>query len=195
MREPRPRKWPGQSVKYRDAVLPPEEALFRGTGAPERFEETDTYFAHEDLVPGALPDTDLVKAVHHYASHFYEALALRETDGRGPEKREEEEEETGNVGAGVDRVLSTSRLLDERSMDETALLAFGILLEEAGRAVLGTDGDLVFTEAAEAGEEEDEEDEEDAGDGDEWQTEDDEEGGGDEREEVEEEEERGAQGG
>jgi hypothetical protein len=33
-------------------------------------------------------------------------------------------------------------------MDETALLAFGILLEEAGREALGKAGDLVFTEAA-----------------------------------------------
>lgn len=33
-------------------------------------------------------------------------------------------------------------------MDETALLAFGILLEEAGREALGRRGDLVFTEGA-----------------------------------------------
>lgn len=39
-------------------------------------------------------------------------------------------------------------------MDETALLAFGILLEEAGREVLGRRGDLVFTEAAESPSEE-----------------------------------------
>ena len=35
-------------------------------------------------------------------------------------------------------------------MDETALLAFGILLEEAGREGLGRRGDLVFTEGMEA---------------------------------------------
>lgn len=33
-------------------------------------------------------------------------------------------------------------------MDETALLAFGILLEEASRDALGKRGDLVFTEPA-----------------------------------------------
>lgn len=38
-------------------------------------------------------------------------------------------------------------------MDETALLAFGILLEEAGREVLGSRGDLTFTEEAEASDE------------------------------------------
>jgi hypothetical protein len=36
-------------------------------------------------------------------------------------------------------------------MDETALLAFGILLEEAGNEVLGRRGDLVFTEGADDG--------------------------------------------
>lgn len=74
-----------------------------------------------------LPDSDLLKAIHSYSSHFY-----------GASKR----------GQGqVDE-----RDLDERSMDETALLAFGILLEEAGREVLGRRGDLVFTEAAEPSE-------------------------------------------
>lgn len=34
-------------------------------------------------------------------------------------------------------------------MDETALLALGILLEETGREVLGRRGDLVFTEGVE----------------------------------------------
>lgn len=37
-------------------------------------------------------------------------------------------------------------------MDETALLAFGILLEEASREALGRRGDLVFTEGVEVGE-------------------------------------------
>ena len=40
------------------------------------------------------------------------------------------------------------RIIDERSMDGTALLAFGILLEEASREVLGKRGDLVFTEGS-----------------------------------------------
>lgn len=66
----------------------------------------------------------MLKAVHGYASHFYEALGQRLDSN---ERR-------------------TARRVDERSMDETALLAFGILLEEAARASLGRDGDLVFTE-------------------------------------------------
>lgn len=46
------------------------------------------------------------------------------------------------------------RLVDEKSMDETALLAFGVLLEEAGRSTLGKRGDLAFVEGEEREEEE-----------------------------------------
>ena len=35
---------------------------------------------------------------------------------------------------------------DIKSMDETALLAFGILLEESAAHVLGENGDMVFVE-------------------------------------------------
>tara|TARA_R110002003_G_scaffold97_36_gene8008 strand:+ start:3384 stop:3647 length:264 start_codon:yes stop_codon:yes gene_type:complete len=38
-------------------------------------------------------------------------------------------------------------------MDETALIAFGILLEETAREELGETGDLAFTEAADEEEE------------------------------------------
>ena len=37
-------------------------------------------------------------------------------------------------------------------MDETALLAFGVLLEEAAREALSKRGDLVFTEGVEVDE-------------------------------------------
>lgn len=110
-----------------DPVLAPEEVLFSRTNAPLRYAEKDIYFAHEDLPDGGrgtLPDSDLVKALHGYASHFYEAMGQRHNrKGRG----------------------NTARV-DERSMDETALLSVGILLEEAARESLGRNGDLVFTE-------------------------------------------------
>lgn len=107
----------------KDTPLAPEEVLFRRKGAPQRYEEHDIYFAHARDLPGraALPDSDLLKAVHAYSSHYYGAL-----------KRSE-----------------GGKAVDERSLDETALLAFGILIEEAGREVLGRRGDLVFTEGAE----------------------------------------------
>ncbi|KAI1085182.1 hypothetical protein F5B20DRAFT_132847 [Whalleya microplaca] len=116
--------------RHRDPVLAPDQVLFRRAGAPVRYAEKDIYYAHEGLRDGGrgvLPDSDLLKAVHEYTGHFYAALAAR----RG-------------ARAVVD--------VDERSMDETALLAFGILLEEASREVLGKRGDLVFTEGVEINE-------------------------------------------
>ena len=79
--------------------------------------------AHEDLPEGILPDSDALKGLHIYASRFYEALGKEDA-----------------------AATAEGRLLDERSMDETALLALGILLEEAGRDALGRRGDMVFTE-------------------------------------------------
>jgi hypothetical protein len=113
----------------RNPKLAPEEVLFRRKYAPTRYTEHDIYWANEDLPDGGLhhlPEGGLLKSVHGYASRFYEAAAAR----LGP------------------RCVVGNRTIDERSMDETALLAFGILLEEASRDVLGKRGDLTFTEAS-----------------------------------------------
>jgi len=90
--------------------------LFRRKRAPERYEESDSYFANESLSHGHLPESDLLKALHCYASDFYS------------------------------RATSSECTSDWRSMDETALLAFGILMEEICRKELGETGDLVFVE-------------------------------------------------
>lgn len=115
-------------VDQRDSYkLAPDDVLFRRKDAPERYAEHDIYRAHEWDLPnggrGILPQSDLLKAIHEYSSEFYGTLNRRQ-------------------GAS-----ESGRNLDEGSMDETALLAFGILLEEAGREVLGRRGHLVFTEA------------------------------------------------
>ena len=132
----------GAAYRTRDATLAPEEVLFARAAAPQRFAERDSYFAHERLPPGAeLPASDMLKEVHRYAGRFYEALGRAGGDGlRGM---------GGGAAGGGDAGLAHigDRHVDELSMDETALLAFGILLEEAGREVLGRDGDLVFTQA------------------------------------------------
>ena len=112
--------------------------LFRRKDAPHRYAEHDIYYSHERELPhggrGTLPESDLLKAVHGYSSRFYESLH-RGNKHRIIRRRR------GNV--------------DAHSMDETALLAFGILLEEAGKDVLGKRGDMVFTEGMEEdGEEE-----------------------------------------
>ncbi|KAF7532312.1 hypothetical protein G7054_g8046 [Neopestalotiopsis clavispora] len=121
----------------RDPTLAPEEVLFQRARAPIRYAEKDIYNAHERLPDGGrevLPDSDMLKAVHGYAAHFYSALAGSSVVRRG--------DKTSDVSGGAQR----NRSMDEGSMDETALVAFGILLEEAARDVLGKKGDLVFTE-------------------------------------------------
>ncbi|KAG7002207.1 hypothetical protein G7Y79_00028g062280 [Physcia stellaris] len=100
--------------------VPPDEVLFRRRRAPVRYEEDDIYWAHRHLKQDQiLPDTDLLKAVHIYASEYYESALGAQ----------------GDVSFG--------------SMDETALLAVGILLEEAAEHILGETGDLAFVEGEE----------------------------------------------
>ncbi|TQS32201.1 hypothetical protein Golomagni_07494 [Golovinomyces magnicellulatus] len=103
----------------------PEEVLFRRKGAPVRYMEDDIYFANEKELPGGgqgtLPESDLLQSVHSYTSQFYDRMPV-EFEDQGDES------------------------VDFRSMDGTALLAFGVLLEEAGKEALGRKGDLVFTE-------------------------------------------------
>lgn len=120
------------SSKYRDTAssstnaVRPEEALFRRLNAPIRYEETDFYFAHEKLPSTRpLPDTDLLESVHAYTSDIYEHAT---PDG-------------GHR--------------DYQSMDETALIAMGVLLEEMAREALGKTGDLVLVEGEEILDEDD----------------------------------------
>lgn len=63
-----------------------------------------------------MPDSELLKAVHAYASDYYNM----QTEERGQS--------------------------DYRSLDETALIALGVLLEEAAIQVLGETGDMVLVE-------------------------------------------------
>lgn len=123
------KKQPETKYSLHETKYGPEEVLFRRKDAPQRYAEHDVYFANERDLPhggqGILPESELLKAVHGYAGQFYGRMQQR-----------------GNVAL-------QSHNLDEGSMDETALLAFGILLEEAGRDVLGKKGDMVFTEGVE----------------------------------------------
>jgi hypothetical protein len=104
--------------------LRPDEVLFKQSNAPIRYEETDYYFAHERLPPGQqLSSGDLLGALHAYVSKLYSR-----TEGPEMEKA-------------------------WKCMDETALIAFGILMEEMAKEVLGETGDLAFTEAGDGEEE------------------------------------------
>lgn len=93
----------------------PEEILFRRKNAPSRFAEHDIYFASDrDAQAKDLPESDMLKALHAYVSDFYSHAS---PDG-------------GST--------------DWRSLDETALIALGILMEEVSR--LGKTSDLALTE-------------------------------------------------
>ncbi|ODM23105.1 hypothetical protein SI65_00694 [Aspergillus cristatus] len=114
------------SSTYRDTTsssanpVRPEEVLFRRLNAPTRYEETDFYFAHENLPSTCpLPSSELLESIHAYSADFYDH-------------------------ATVDRGQD-----DYQSMDETALIAMGILLEEMARESLGETGDLVLVEGEE----------------------------------------------
>ena len=107
------------TVSRSNIAVPPEEVLFRRKGAPVRYEEDDIYCADRHLHPHQrLPDSDLLKTIHAYASDFYA------------------------------RAMPDGGKSDFKSLDETALLAMGILLEEAAAEALGKTGDLALTEAA-----------------------------------------------
>lgn len=99
--------------------LRPDEVLFSRKDAPVRYEEDDIYFQNRHLPePSPLPNSDLLKAIHTYVSDFYGS---------------------GHLG-------DTSK--DFRSLDETALIAIGVLLEESAKKALGETGDLAFTEGS-----------------------------------------------
>jgi hypothetical protein len=99
--------------------------LFKKQNAPPRYEETDYYFAHRNLSPDQkLPSGDLLTALHDYISK----LTSRSYEEDMPELW--------------------------KSMDETALIALGILLEETVKETLGETGDLALLEAARSDEEE-----------------------------------------
>lgn len=94
---------------------PPEEVLCRERPAPKRYEEEDVYFAKETHERSQiLPDSNLLKALHFYISEYYS------------------------------KAIPEDQVKPWRSLDETALLALGILVEEASRELTGPTGDLPF---------------------------------------------------
>ncbi|KAK5676067.1 hypothetical protein LTS10_011357 [Elasticomyces elasticus] len=110
--------------KYRDrasttrVAIPPDEVLFRRKGAPARFAEADIYEADRYLTT----NQRLPDSDLLKTIHTYVADFYDRSPG--------------------------SHNVDTTSMDETALLAIGILLEEAAADALGTTGDLAFAESS-----------------------------------------------
>ncbi|KAJ5748693.1 uncharacterized protein N7511_010389 [Penicillium nucicola] len=110
--------------------LRPEELLLRrqnNSAGPVSDQAERRYFAHEDLpADQPLPSSELLETIHAYAADFYEYAT---------------------ADNGQD---------DHKTMDETALLAMGILIEEMSKDALGETGDLVLVEGQELVEEEEE---------------------------------------
>lgn len=103
----------------------PEEVLSRRKANSKKPIGEESYFAHESLPSHiSLPSSNILEAAHAYTAHFYKHQFKR---------------------AGKN---------DYQSMDETALLAMGILLEELADEALGHTGDLVLVEGESADEEE-----------------------------------------
>ncbi|KAG9196505.1 hypothetical protein G6011_01626 [Alternaria panax] len=101
-------------------ALRPDEVLFKRKNAPMRYEEDDYYPAHTKLpADQSLPSGDLADALNTYVSTLWART-------KGP-----------RLGPRT-----------WRGMDETALIALSILMEETARGMLGETGDLAFTEAA-----------------------------------------------
>ena len=113
-----------KDAKASKQALRPDEVLFKQAKAPTRYEETDYYNAHARLPPNQqLPSGELLSAIHAYVSKLYSRNA--QGDPRPVWK----------------------------CMDETALIALGILMEETAREALGETGDFAFVEAADEEEE------------------------------------------
>lgn len=107
---------PEQQWSRKAEPLTPEEVLLRSRNAPNEVEDYWYDADQHKTISKTLPDSDLVKAVHAYASDFYD----RTTHDRGKH--------------------------DLKSFDETALLAIGILLEEAVKDAIGETGDMALVE-------------------------------------------------
>ena len=97
--------------------------LFRSVNAPPRYEENDIYWQDRFLRPDQkLPESDLLKALHTYAADLY---------GR-------------SLGPEAD--------VSYESLDGSALIALGVLMEEACKEALGETGDLALVEGEEVDE-------------------------------------------
>lgn len=98
-------------------VRRPEELLLREDHPMRQAERGEPYFAHENLPADCpLPNSDLLQSIHAYTADFYHY----------------------NLGE--------SGRKSHYSMNESALLAMGILAEELAKEGLGENGDLTMIE-------------------------------------------------
>ena len=131
VREVATRKSSGDGGGVKDEVRRGSRGISRGEGGRAEGSEEERK-AEEERDQQAwkksklqLPDTDLLHAIHSYASDYYGAMGL---------------------GDPTSWPWDEGGRHDFLSMEASALLAFGMLLEEEGREVLGAEGDMVLVE-------------------------------------------------
>lgn len=122
--------------------LTAQQVLFARTGAPTIYaEKIDEYNYAKRAPPNSIPDGDLLKALHTYSSDFY---------ARMPDPRFKDRRSRGDGEESFEAMKARLKgCQDFRSMDETALLAMGVLMEEMISESLGETGDLAFVEEGE----------------------------------------------
>lgn len=107
---------PEQQISNTVRPLAPEDVLVRGASTTDASKALNKAEQRLEDLDIDLPDSDLLKAVHAYAAVFYDKATL----DRGK--------------------------YDLRSLDGSALIAVGCLLEESARQLLGENGDMVLVE-------------------------------------------------
>lgn len=153
-------------------ILRSDEALLRAARAPERYEEDDYYARHRHLV-STEREAEAQRRFIEYANGCdvgmrgfegkrYEALQVGMLQRHGRRWSEDEVQELkgrvkvgklpdGELCASVHEFASLFYGVcggtgDWRSLDETALLAVGVLLEETVREAMGETGWMAFVE-------------------------------------------------
>jgi hypothetical protein len=107
---------PEQQSSNNAKPLAPEEVLLKDAGTTGASEYLQRVEQRLQGLDIDLPDSDLLKAIHAYAADFYDRATLDR--GKG----------------------------DFGSLDGSALIAIGCLLEEEARQMLGENGDMVLVE-------------------------------------------------
>lgn len=159
----------GHTGPYGSKKLSPLQVLYAKASAPPLYAEDPYDYDAAALLPPPsskddgvndeykLPDSDVVKAVHTYTSDLYDRHPrLRDCAGKKRGRKDVDDVEVDGVevnGDGEKTYWDLKRQfkhrIEYRSMDETALLCLGVLMEEMQREALGSTGDLVFTEEGE----------------------------------------------
>lgn len=112
-------------ARYRKRA--PDEVLFRRQRAPTRYEEHDIYQQHIHLsssIRAQLPDSDLLKSIHAYASDYLAACALctqkprAATHRRTPKKNEVSDDDSHTAAKKQSNLKESEVFMDKAKILE-----------------------------------------------------------------------------